>query len=125
MTDPISIEYLEKRLLDQREETSNQLVVIHQSMNDSNTRTDKHLMSLSDNLAVLAKESQETRHEILSIVKDVSHKTNNHGDRLATAEQQIKALEKSSIIRGAWWGIAGVVSTSVLAACVKLLFFPA
>ena len=107
-----------------QDQFNNQLVLIHQSLNDNNLRTDKHLTTLSESLAIIAKESAETRVEILDIVKDISHKTNDHGTRLAKAESQVVVLNEHRIKTGAWWGIAGVLATTILGAVVKLLFFP-
>ena len=108
-----------------QDQFNNQLVLVYHSINDNNLRTDKHLTTLSVSLADIAKESAETRTEILGLVKGISFQTNLHEKQISTMTNQLKALEKSSIIRGAWWGIAGVIATSILGACLKLLFFPA
>ena len=108
-----------------QDQFNNQLVLIHHSINDNNLRTDKHLTTLSESLTALAKESSETRTEILGLVKGISFQTNLHENQIGTMASQLKALEKSSIIRGAWWGVAGVIATSLLGVATKLLFFPA
>ena len=108
-----------------QDQFNNQLVLIHQSINDNNLRTDSHLTAMSSSLAALAKESSETRTEILGLVKGISFQTNLHENQIGTMTGQIKTLEKSSIIRGAWWGVAGVIATSLLGVATKLLFFPA
>ena len=107
-----------------QDQLNNHLVLIHQTIRDSNDRTDKHLSEFSKNLETIARESQETRLEILDIVKDISHKTNDHGTRLAKSEAQITVLNEHRIKTGAYWAIAGLVLTPILGAVVKLLFFP-
>ncbi len=106
-----------------QDQLNNHLVLIHQTISDSNSRTDKHLAEFSKNLELIAKESQETRLEILDIVKDLSHKTNDHGTRLAKTESQVTILNEHRIKTGAYWAIAGVVLSAILAAIVKVLFF--
>ena len=81
-----------------QDQFNNQLVLIHQSLNDNNLRTDKHLTTLSESLAIIAKESAETRTEILGLVKGISFQTNLHENQIGTMTSQIKTLEKSSII---------------------------
>lgn len=108
-----------------QDQLNNHLVLIHQTIKDSNERTDKHLSVLSENLASVAKESAETRLEILSIVKSHETRLDAHGERLANCEQGVKVNNESRIKTGAYFGIIGVISAAVLGGIVKLLFFPA
>ena len=84
-----------------QDQLNTHLVLIHQTIRDSNDRTDKHLSEFSKNLETIARESQETRLEILDIVKDISHKTNDHGTRLAKSEAQLTVLNEHRIKTGA------------------------
>ena len=117
MTNPLSIEYLEKRLMDQREETSNQLVVIHASMRD-----DKK--DFFDALAIVSKNVERIAINLEKLQTEQSIRLDHHGERLGKAEMRIDLNNESRIKTGAYWGIAGVIATAILGACVKLLFFP-
>ena len=117
MTDPISIEYLEKRLMDQREETSGQLIVIHEGM-----RADKK--DFFEALRIISSNVERIAINLEKLQSSQSTRLDHHGDRLGKAEARIDLNNESRIKSGAYWGIAAVVATTILGACVKLLFFP-
>ena len=118
MTDPISLEYLEKRLLDQREEMTNQIILIHQGMRedkkdffDALSVTNGHIQKISVNMEKLATEQ--------------TIRLDQHSDRLGKVEGKVDSNTESRIKSDLKWALAGVMSTSLLGAAVKLLFFPA
>ena len=118
MASTLSVEYLEKRLMDQREETSKQLVVIHQCARD-----DKK--DFFDALAIVSKNVERIAINLEKLQSEQSIIIIGHAKRLSDVESLSKVNNEHRITTNAYWAISGVVLTAVMISCVKLLFFPA
>ena len=105
-----------------QDQLNSHLVLIHQSIRDSNTRTERHLEALSGHMAAIAKESADTRGEILAMVKSHETRLDNHSERITGAEQSIVNLTAHKIKTAAYWMIFGSVSSIALAAVVAKVF---
>lgn len=105
-----------------QDQFNTQLILIHQSIRDSNARTEKHLAEMSASLVEIAKESANTRGEILTIVKSHETRLDNHSERITGAEQSIVNLTAHKIKTAAYWMIFGSVSSIILAAAVAKIF---
>jgi len=118
MTEPISLEYLEKRLLDQREEMTNQIILIHQGM-----REDKK--DFFDALGIISTDMKTMSINLEKLATEQTIRLDQHSERLGKVEGKVDSNTESRIKSDLKWALAGVVSTTLLGAAVKLLFFPA
>ena len=118
MTDTASIQYLEKRLLDQREEMSNQLVLIHQGMRD-----DKK--DYFEALGIISNDMKTISLNVEKLATEQTIRLDQHSERLGKVEGKVDSNTESRIKSDLKWALAGVISTSLLGTAVKLLFFPA
>ena len=105
-----------------QDQLNQHLVLIHQSIRDSNTRTERHLETLSTHMAQIAKESAETRTEILGFVKAHETRLDNHSDRISSTEQAVIDLTAHKVKSTVYWMIFGSVGSIALAAVAAKVF---
>lgn len=101
-----------------QDQLNQHLVLIHQAIRDSNTRTERHLETLSNHMAAIAKESAETRTEILGIVKEHEVRLDAYGVKQGEQGQAITELQTHKVKTSVFWMIFGSVSSIALAAIV-------
>lgn len=100
------------------------LSLIHESIKDSNNRTDEHFNKVISHMSQLQKESSETRMEILMMTKEHTTRLDNHANKIRELETDVKHLNEHKTKTQVYWGLFGVVLLAVLGAVVKLLFIP-
>jgi len=105
-----------------QDQLNSHLILIHQSIRDSNTRTERHLETLSSHMAAIAKESAETRTEILGIVKEHEVRLDTYGIKQGEHSQAIAELLTHKVTTAVYWMIFGSVSSIALAAIAAKIF---
>lgn len=78
-----------------------------------------------DQLQIVSKNVEKIAISVEKLQIEQNIRLDNHGSRLSTVEGLAKINNEHRIKTGAYWGIAGVVLTTILGAVAKLLFFPA
>ena len=101
-----------------QDQFNSQLVLIHQTMRDNQKDSFEQLQIISKDVGKIAISVEK-----LQLEQNI--RLDQHSTRIAGVEALAKVNNEHRIKTGAWWGIAAVVATTILGACVKLLFFPA
>ena len=101
-----------------QDQFNSQLVLIHQTMRDNQKDSFEQLQIISKDVGKIALSVEK-----LQLEQNI--RLDQHSIRITTVEALSKVNNEHRIKTGAYWGIAGVVATAILGACVKLLFFPA
>ena len=100
-----------------QDQFNNQLVLIHQTMRDNQKDSFEQLQIISKDVGKIALSVEK-----LQLEQNI--RLDQHSVRITTVESLSKVNNEHRIKTGAYWGIAGVIATAILGACVKLLFFP-
>lgn len=98
------------------------LALIHESIKDSNKRTDEHFNKVISHMSQLQKESSETRMEILMMTKEHATRLDNHANKIRGLEVDVKHLNEHKTKTQVYWYLSGTVLLAALAGLIKLLF---
>lgn len=112
-----------------QDQLNSQLMLLHGVMRDTTERNDRNMSKVLDQLTVIAKESRDTRVEILTMTREhaveidnLSVRATETNKRIDSLGDKIKPIEKQLTKNTVYWSIAGVVLASMLTALIKLLF---
>jgi BMFP domain-containing protein YqiC len=106
-----------------QDQFNSHLSLIHESIKDSNKRTDEHFSKVLNNMQMLQKESSETRMEILMMTKEHTTRLDNHATKIRELETDVKHLNEHKTKTQVYWYLFGTVLVAVLGAVLKLLLF--
>lgn len=108
---------------------NSQLLLLHGVMKDSNDRNHKDTVKILDQITNIAKESRDTRIEILTMTRENAVEIDNQSARITDLSKALNGVVKEiapikvQLTKNTvYWSIAGVVLTALLATVIKLVF---
>lgn len=112
-----------------QDQLNSQLMLLHGVMRDTTERNDRNMSKVLDQLTVIAKESRDTRVEILTMTREhaveidnLSVRATEMNKRLNGVYEAIEPIKKQLTKNTVYWTITGTVLTAILGCVIKLIF---
>lgn len=105
-----------------RDDFNSHLELIHRSIRDNNSDANANFNKVIIEIAQLARQSNDTRTEILIMQKEQNTRLDNHQMQITDLKGDVKILNKHKSKSETYWKIFGSVLTVLLVVVGKLLY---
>lgn len=111
-----------------QEQLNSQLLLLHGVMKDTNERNHQDTVKILEQISHIAKESRDTRVEILTMTRENAVEIDNQGVRITDLGKRVSSINndlgpiKSQLTKNTvYWSITGVILTALLGATIKII----